>query len=116
MVTTYYRHITLLVFPTISEEELRLISCHYVRVKAEVLLHEAGKDDSCIKLRLRWLSDCFQVYLRNTKRICAQHNASLKDVNDIILEALALSGDNIPDNAIYSEGVTDTEMELEDED
>ena len=54
--------------------------------------------------------------LRNTKQICAHHNTSLKNVNDIILEALALSRENIPDDAIHSEGVTDTELELEDED
>ena len=75
-----------------------------------MLSHEAGKDASYIKLRLRWLSDGFQVYLRNTKRSCAQHNASLKNVNDIILEALALSRENILDDAIHSEGVTDNEL------
>ena len=42
--------------------------------------------------------------------ICAQHNASLKKVNDIILEALALSREYIPDGAIHSEGATDTEL------
>ena len=97
-------------------EELRLFSCHFIRVKAVVLLHEAGKDASYITLRLWWLSDCFQVYLRNTKRICAQHNASSKNDNDIVLEALALSRKNIPDDAIHAEGVTDTEPELEEED
>ena len=56
------------------------------------------------------------MYLRNTKRICAQHNASLKNVNDMILKALELSRETIPDNTIHSEGVTDTELELEDED
>ena len=80
-----------------------------------MLLHEAGKNASYIKLRLRWLSDCFQVYLRNTRRICAQHNASLKNVNDIILKALELSRETIPDDAVHSEGVTDAELELEDE-
>ena len=34
----------------------------------------------------------------------------------IILKVLALSIDNIPDVAVHLEGVTDTEMELEDED
>jgi hypothetical protein len=62
------------------------------------------------------LSDCFQVYLRNTKQICAQHNASLKNVSEIIFEALILSGDTIPDNSICSESVTDTEVEPEDKD
>ena len=52
MITKYYRHVTLMVFPTISQEELRLFSCHSIRVKAAVLLHEAGKYASYIKLRL----------------------------------------------------------------
>ena len=81
-----------------------------------MLLYEAGKYASYINMRLKWLSGYFQVYLRNTKRICAQHNASLKNVNDIILEALTLSKETIPDDAIHSEDVTDTELELEDED
>ena len=81
-----------------------------------MLLREAGKNALYIKLRCGWLGDCFQVYLRDTKQMCAQHNASLKNVNDIILKALELSRETIPDNAIHSEGVTDTELELEDED
>ena len=105
-----------MLFPTISIEELRLFPCHSIRVKAAVLLHETGKDASYIKPRLRWLSGCFQMYLRNTKVMCAQHNLFLKNVNDIILEVLAFSKENIPDDAIHSEGVTDTEPELEDED
>ena len=53
---------------------------------------------------------------KEQKRICAQHNASLKNGNDIILDALALSGENIPDDVIHSECVTDTEVHLEDDD
>ena len=116
MITKYYCHMVLMVFPTISQEELRLFPYHSIRLKVIVLLHEAGKYASHIKLGLRWLSDCFQVYLRNTKLICVQHNASLKNVNDIILEALALSRENIPDDAIHAEGVIDTALEVEDED
>ena len=56
------------------------------------------------------------MYLWNTKRICEQHNAALKDVNDIILKALVLSEVNLPKNAVHEEGATDTEMNLDDED
>ena len=48
--------------------------------------------------------------------MCAQHNTSLKNVNDIILEALASAGDNVSDNAVHSEGVIDNGVDLEDED
>ena len=50
------------------------------------------------------------------KRICAQHHTSLKNVNGILLEALALSRENISDDAIHAEGVIDTALEVEDED
>ena len=115
MITKYYRYVTRLVFPTISDAELKLYSCHSIRVKAAVLLSEAGKDGPYIKLRLRWLSDCFEVYLRNTHTICAQHNAALRDVNDILL-ALALTESNIPQRAIHTQGEVVTDIELEDED
>ena len=92
MITKYYRHVTLVVFPTISQEELRLFSCHSIRVNSAVLLHEEGKGTAYLTLRLWCLSDCSQVYFRNTKRICARQNASLENINDIILEALALTG------------------------
>ena len=62
-ITAYYRHVTSLVFPAFSSQELCLISTHSLRVTACVLLHEAGMDGTYIKLRLRWKSDCFEVYL-----------------------------------------------------
>ena len=81
-VTAYYRRVTKMVFPQICDDELRLISSHSLRVKACVLLAEAGKSGYYIKLRLRWKSDCFEVYLRNTLTISIQHNAALESAND----------------------------------
>ena len=115
-ITKYYRYVTKIVFPTISDAELRLFSCHSIRVMAAVLLHEAGKDGPYIKLRLRWLSDCFQIYLQNTRRICAQHTSALIDINKEILQALTEFETNIPDNAVHVISDEDTDMELEDED
>ena len=46
------------------------------------MLAEAGKSGYYIKLRLRWKSDCFEVYLRNTLTISIQHNAALESAND----------------------------------
>ena len=80
------------------------------------MLQEAGKDPCYIKLRLRWLSDCFQMYLRNTQRVCVQRNSTLRDVNDMILDALALSKTNIPPPAIHIIGLEESDTELEDED
>ena len=81
-----------------------------------VLLHEAGKDWSYIKLQLRWLGDYFQIYLRNSTRIYAQHTAALIDINNDILQALSDFENNIPHNAVHVIGDEDTDMELEDED
>ena len=80
------------------------------------MLHEAGKDGTYIKLRLRWLSDCFDVYLRNTKRICEQHNDAMLTGNEIMLMALTEVSDMAPHSAIYSEGELATDVELDDDD
>ena len=118
MITKYYRWVTAQVFPQISKEDLKLISCHSIRVTAAVILHLAGKDPSYIKLRLRWLSDCFQGYLRNTKRISAQHTAAVSETNMAILkamEALHLHA-KIPERPVYKESTLDKSLDLEDKD
>ena len=95
-ITAYYRDVMRTVRPNITDAELSLISTHSLRVYACVLLHEAGKDGPYIKLRLRWLSDCFEVYLRNTTRIRNQHNEALQGSTDnmirLAIEALGLDG------------------------
>ena len=64
-------------FPMISEEELRLYSTHALYVTAANLLHEVGKDGSYIKLRCRWKSDCYEIYLHNSAKIRRQHAEAL---------------------------------------
>ena len=81
-----------------------------------VFLHEAGKDGPYIKLRLRWLSDCFQIYLRNTNRICAQHTAALIEINETILQALVDFEATIPDSVVHATGDKDTDIEIDDDD
>ena len=115
-ITKYYRYVTKIVFPTILNAELQFFSCYSTRVMAAVLLHEVWKDGPYIKLRLRWLTDCFQTYLRNTCQICAQHTAALIEINNNILQALSEFENNIPNNAVHVIGDEDTDMELEDED
>ena len=78
-ITKYFRFIAKLVNPYMADAELSLISTHFLRVYACVLLHEAGKDGPYFKLRLRWLSDCFNVYLRNTDRITQMRTEALSD-------------------------------------
>jgi len=85
-VTELIRVIAKKVMPNLSDEELELYSCHSLRVTACVLLHEAGKDGTYIKLRLRWKSECFQIYLRNTATIRAQHTEALELADDLLAE------------------------------
>ena len=114
-VTNYLRFVTHLVYPNISPAELNLISTHSVRVTAAVLLHEAGKDASYIKLRLRWLSDCFLVYLRNTRVIMIQHNKALEPAHVRMLE-LALTTIDLPTVPAHVVPEDTSMPELEDED
>ena len=117
MVTKYFRFVTQLVFPAISATDLKLISCHSIRVKAAVILHEAGKDGSYIKLRIRWLSDCFQVYLRNTHTICEQHNTAMRSMDVKLIKAFAVSQLNLPDEAVHVTGIVHEDItDIEDED
>ena len=112
--TDYYRTIALSIYPSMTKEELSLISTHSLRVFACTLLHEAGKDGSYIKLRLRWLSNCFEVYLRNTDRIRQQHEEALGGSNarmaKMVVDAM-VNGD-----CVHIRGVPDLAIEVEDED
>ena len=105
---------TKLVFPTISHDKLKLFSCDSASLKAVCLFHEAGKDGVYIELRIRWLSDCFQTYLRNTYTICVQYTAALGGDNADILRKLALPNPKIPKDPVYSDGIAETNTELED--
>jgi len=113
--TKYLRIIMQLVNPNISSEELKLISCHSIRVYACVLLSEAGKEGPYIKLRLRWLSNCFEIYLRNTDTIADQHNEALDSVHSR-MTALAMTASNLHE-IVHTSGTINIIMnDLEDED
>ena len=113
--TEYYRFILKLVQPSVTDEELSLISTHSLRVYACVLLHEAGKDGPYIKIRLRWLSDCYVVYLRNTDTIRLQHNEAMTGSHammaKLVVDAIANG------QVLHVKGATNLDMDdLEDED
>ena len=57
----------------LPDEELKKFTPHSVRVGAAVLLDEAGESGVFIKKRLRWRSDTFMDYLRNTFIAAKQH-------------------------------------------
>jgi hypothetical protein len=104
--TDYIRNVARSVHPTMPESEIMKFSCHSIRVWACVLLHEAGKDGEYIKKRLRWLSECYRVYLRDTEGLASQHNQSLREYADLIK---AMTTMNLPDDVNYTIG-EDEEM------
>ena len=75
------------VYSISSKSELQKYSCHSLRVGACVLLHSSGAEALTIKFRLRWRSDSFMEYLRNTPKLAAMHTHVLSTTNtdDIIL-------------------------------
>lgn len=77
--------------PHLTEDELKRFSCHSFRVWAAVLLSEQGKEGDYVKIRLRWVSEAYRVYLRNTKQSAVNHNDALDfDTEEINFEMLNL--------------------------
>ena len=72
-VNRHLRAAASVVFGSTDEEFLKLWSTHSVRVTACNLLHREKFPDSYIQERLRWKSDCFRMYLRDTIYAADQH-------------------------------------------
>jgi hypothetical protein len=85
--------------PDTTSDKLKRYSAHSLRVWACVLLDEAEKLPDYTNKRLRWLGDCFRMYLRDTAIIQHQHVdallAALQEVMDLIavlpMDVIALS-------------------------
>ena len=56
---------------------LQRYTTHSIRVTACNLLHRQGMSDTYIQSRLRWTSDAFLGYLRNTLYTAAAHTKAL---------------------------------------
>jgi hypothetical protein len=77
-VTSFLRSIARTVYSLPSDSpQLKLWGPHSIRVTAANLLHRARYSDSFIKNRLRWKSDSFLMYLRNTFYTADQHSKAL---------------------------------------
>ena len=62
-----------------KKEELQRFTSHSIRVGACVLLHSQNISTEDIKFRLRWRSNSFKMYLRNTIPLAEMHkNAGAK--------------------------------------
>jgi hypothetical protein len=68
-----------------GSNDIKLWSTHSLRVTAANLLHREKYSDSFIQTRLRWRSNTFLMYLRNTLYSATQHT-----------RALTLSSGNLP--------------------
>jgi hypothetical protein len=60
-----------------GQRDLLMWSCHLIYVTAANLLYRAQFSDSYIKNHLRWRSDTFLVYVRNTFYMADQHTKAI---------------------------------------
>ena len=67
------------VYNIVDKQELSRFTCHSIRVGACVVLHENNCSGEFIKVRLRWRSDAFLLYLRNTIKLAELHNTAVNN-------------------------------------
>ena len=72
-ISKYFKAVANEVYPDITKAELKEYSAHMIRVSACVILQIADKKADFIKMRLRWESDAYRVYLRNTTLLARRH-------------------------------------------
>lgn len=60
-----------------EKEDISRYTCHSLRVGACVLLHMSNASPDTIKLRLRWKSDSYLMYLRDTVKLASSHNVAM---------------------------------------
>ena len=65
-------------------DDIKWLSSHSIRVGTCVLLHSSGEDGDFIKLRLRWKSDTFRLYLKNTTLLAGQHCQAVENLVDSV--------------------------------
>ena len=88
-----------IVYPDITKTELSQFSAHMFRVTACVLLQHAGKDADYIKTRLRWESEAYRTYLRNTDILANQHITAVVNGVSTTCKVYATQPANVPEIA-----------------
>ena len=73
-VTKHLQYLAKQVYNVTNPNDLARFSTHSIRVGACVLLHETSQTPDFIKARLRWRSDTYLMYLRNTPKLAQLHN------------------------------------------
>ena len=100
-ISQYFRFIATEVHELTDPSEAALYSAYSMRVTAAMLLHQVEKTAEYIKIRLRWVSNAFESYLRNTEVIMDQHvNALAKDSIDV--HVMTLHEANVPASVSHS--------------
>ena len=87
VITKYFRYVSKLVYLDIVASALASISSHSLQITACVLLAETGMSVYFIKICLRWISDCFEVYIQNTLRMANMHNVVIAKPPDMLSPA-----------------------------
>lgn len=95
-VTEYLRKATRLAHPDWPKEKVNMIGIHSIRVFALVLLSEANKPSWFMKARLRWVSDSYKLYLRDTSAISNEHTACLDSSSSAAIALISSNLNNLP--------------------
>ena len=82
-------------YPDITPDELRRFSAHAIRVSAAVILQIAGKEKDFIQSRLRWASEAYQMYLRDTTILACRHIEASNKCNIYEISQANLNEDNV---------------------
>ena len=72
------------VYNITTSSDLARFTTHSLRVGACVLLHETSQTPDFIKARLRWRSDAYLMYLRNTPKLANLHNIAINKSDQIL--------------------------------
>ena len=97
----FFRQAAIQVHGLTHPDDINRYSAHSMWVTAAVLLHQADKPASYIKIRLRWASDTFMMYLRNTVVQAKQHAAAVNGSNNQA-ELIQLNTINCPETVVYT--------------
>jgi len=76
-VEKHLREIAISTYDLTEKEDIQRYTCHSLRVGACVLLHAANSVPETIKVRLRWRSDAYRMYLRDTTQLAHAHNMAV---------------------------------------
>jgi hypothetical protein len=102
-VSELFKSVAMEVYPDITPDELKRFSAHAIRVTAAVILQIAGKEKDFIQSRLRWASEAYQMYLRDTTILACRHIEASNKCNVYEVSQENLDVDNVDDTPQLTE-------------